>query len=289
VVDAIVRRAVALAPAPQSTRADTWLLQGSLARREPLPGSDVDTALCWYDGDPTDHLAHASRVLRLVERAGQATCDRGANADNSLFNRSEDQWREAVAGWFSHEEDAGVLALASIVADSRPISGGQVSPLVEAVSAAASHEQFMNVLTRHTLSRRPPLGFVRDFVVHQSGEHRGQLDLKRGGLLPVSSLARWLALRTGNVSGSTPERLDRGADAGLITSDERDMLAGAYQVALTVLAEHQVRAIKAGEAPSGFLRPDQLDPLERRQLREAFRAIDGVQSALIAAAGLTRL
>jgi len=289
VVDAILRRAVALVPAPEATRTDTWLVQGSLARREPLPGSDVDTALCWYDGDPAEHLAHASRVLRLVEKAGQATCDRGANADNSLFNRSEDQWRQAVDSWFSHEEEAGVLALASIVADSRPVSGEQVSPLLEAVSAAVSHEQFMNVLTRHTLSRRPPLGFVRDFVVHQSGEHRGQLDLKKGGLLPVSSLARWLALRTGDVTGSTTERLDRGADAGLITGDERDMLAGAYEVALTVLAEHQVRAIKAGETPTGFLRPDRLDPLERRQLREAFRAIDGVQSALMAAAGLSRL
>ncbi|MCL2090898.1 MAG: DUF294 nucleotidyltransferase-like domain-containing protein [Micrococcales bacterium] len=289
VVDAILRRAVALVRAPEATKASTWLVQGSLARREPLPGSDVDTALCWYDGDPGDHLAHASRVLRLVERAGLATCDRGANADNSLFNRSEDQWRQAVADWLGREEEAGVLALTSVVADTRPVSGELVSPLVEAVSAAVAHEAFMGVLTRHTLSRRTPLGFVRDFVVHQSGEHRGQLDLKKGGLLPVSALARWLALRTGDVSGSTLERLDRGADAGLITGDERDMLVGAYKVALTVLAEHQVRAIKAGNKPSGFLRPDQLDPLERRQLREAFRAIDSVQSALAAALGLSRL
>lgn len=289
VVDAILRRAVALVPAPEATSEATWLVQGSLARREPLPGSDVDTALCWYDGDPGDYLAHASRVLRLVERAGLATCDRGANADNSLFNRSESQWRDAVAAWFDNEDEAGALALASVVADTRPVCGARTSVLVEAVSAAASHERFMAVLTRHTLSRRPPLGFVRDFVVHQSGEHRGQLDLKKGGLLPVSSLARWLALRTKNVAGSTLQRLDRGSDAGLITTDERDMLAGAYKVAMTVLAEHQVRAIKAGNKPSGFMRPDQLDPLERRQLREAFRAIDAVQSALLAASGLSRL
>ncbi|MCL2848697.1 MAG: DUF294 nucleotidyltransferase-like domain-containing protein [Micrococcales bacterium] len=282
VVGAILRRAVALVPAPQASREATWLVQGSLARREPLPGSDVDTALCWYDGDPGDYLAHASRVLRLVERTGLATCDRGANADNSLFNRSEDQWRQAVASWFDNDEEAGALALASIVADSRPVCGGQASPLVDAVSEAVSHELFMAVLTRHTLTRRPPLGFVRDFVVHQSGEHRGHLDLKKGGLVPVSSLARWLALRAGDVTGSTLERLDRGAAAGLITDDERDMLAGAYKVSLTVLAEHQVRAIKAGEKPTGFLRPDRLDPLERRQLREAFRAIDAVQSALTA-------
>ncbi len=290
VVDAILRRAVELTPAPESvTRPDTWLVQGSLARREPLPGSDVDTAVCWYDGDPADHLAHASRVLRLVERTGLATCDRGANADNSLFNRSQDQWRAAVSHWFEQDAEAGVLAMASIVADSRPVYGGQASVLIEAVSAAVAHETFLGILGRQTLSRRPPLGFVRDFVVNHSGEHRGYLDLKKGALVPVSSAARWLALRTGDVSGSSLERLDRAAGAGLLSEDQRDMLAGGYKIALTVLAEHQARAIKAGDKPSGYLKPDALDPLERRQLREAFRAIDTVQSALAADSGFSRL
>lgn len=289
VTDAVVRRAIALTPAADELGDVTWLVQGSLARREPLPGSDVDTAVCWHRGEPAEHLAHASRVLRLVERAGFATCERGANADNPLFNRSEDDWRRAVAGWFEHDDEAGALALASIAADSRAVTGGQVSPLIEAVGAAAAHDRFLDVLARHSLSRRPPLGFVREFVVHHSGEHRGQLDLKKGGLVPITSLARWLALRTGDVSGGTLERLARASEAGLLDTEQRDMLSGAYKVVLTVLGEEQVRAIKAGHQPTGFLRPDQLDPLERRQLREAFRAVASVQAALAAGAGMRRL
>jgi len=292
VVDAIVRRAVALGSTLDVSPPSVWLVQGSMARREPLPSSDVDTAVCrpvGSSGDASLHLQDASRVLRLIEQTGLATCDKGANADNPLFNRTEDEWRQAVARWFDNEDVVGVLALASIVADTRPVTGEPVSPLVEAVSAAVSHERFMRVLARHSLSLRPPLGFVRDFVVHHSGEYRGQLDLKRGGLIPVSTLARWLALRTGDVSGSSLERLDRGVEAGLITSDHRDMLAGAYTIFMTVLAKQQARTIKAGEKPSGFLRPDQLDPLQRRQLREAFRAVDAVQSELAARAGMSRL
>ena len=286
VVDAIVRRAVDLVPRSDDAPAGTWLVQGSTARREPLPGSDVDTAVSWSSGDPAEHLAHASRVLRLVERAGLATCRRGANADNSLFNRSEEQWRHGVRGWLDHEEVAGALALASIVADTRTVHGPPSPALLEAVGEAARHDGFMAVLARHTLGRRPPLGFVRDFVVESSGEHRGHLDLKRGGLIPVSSMARWLALRTGDVSGSTIDRLSRAAEAGFITADQRDMMSGAFRVVMTVLATQQVRAIKAGEEPGSFLRPEQLDPLERRQLREAFRAIAGVQSALSASQGV---
>jgi CBS domain-containing protein len=287
VVDAIVRRAVELTPASAEVGQTTWLMQGSTARREPLPASDVDTAVSWVAGEAPEHLAHASRVLRLVERSGLTTCSRGANADNSLFNRSEEQWRRSVRGWLDHEEVAGVVALASIVADSRPICGPESSALVEAVAQAGSHEGFMAVLARHALHRRPPLGFVRDFVVESSGEHRGHLDLKRGGLIPISSLARWLALRTGDISGGTLERLARAEMAGLITADHRDMLSGAFRVVATVLADQQVRSLRAGGAPGSFLRPDQLDPLERRQLREAFRAIAGVQAGMSASLGVT--
>lgn len=289
VTDAVVRRAIELTPAAGRLHESSWLVQGSLARREPLPGSDVDTALCWYSGEPADHLAYASTVLRLVERAGFATCDRGANADNPLFNRSSEQWRRAVASWFEHDDLAGALTLASIAADSRTVSGQQVSPLLDAVSVAATQQRFIGVLATHTLSRRPPLGFVRDFVVHHTGEHRGRLDLKKGGLVPITSLARWLVLRTGDASGSTLARLQRASDAGLIDEAQCDMLSGAFKVVLTALGREQVRAIQAGEQPSTFVRPGELNPLDRRQLREAFRAVAAVQSALSSAEWMRRL
>ena len=50
IVDAMVRRAIALRS--DRTLADlrhSWVLLGSLARREPLPRSDLDTALVWAD------------------------------------------------------------------------------------------------------------------------------------------------------------------------------------------------------------------------------------------------
>jgi CBS domain-containing protein len=50
VVDAIVRQALNLHPSPAlATVRHSWVLLGSLARREPLPLSDLDTALVWAD------------------------------------------------------------------------------------------------------------------------------------------------------------------------------------------------------------------------------------------------
>jgi CBS domain-containing protein len=40
------------------------------------------------------------------------------------------------------------------------------------------------------LRRSPPLGFFRDLVVEHGGAHAGTIDVKRSGIVPITSLAR---------------------------------------------------------------------------------------------------
>jgi CBS domain-containing protein len=119
---------------------------------------------------------------------------------------------------------------------------------------------------------------VRDFVVQHTGEHRGQLDLKRGGLAPVIALGRWVAIASGDTSGTTPQRLRRGAEAGLLVEDEAPTLAGVFESVYTLVLDHELRAIGEGKEPTTFIAPKDLDLLTRRHLRESFRAIAIVQS-----------
>jgi len=130
--------------------------------------------------------------------------------------------------------------------------------------------------------RRPPVGFVRDFVVEHSGEHRGGLDLKRGGLMPVSALARWLAIATGDVRGSTTERLRGAATAGLLTQRSADTLAGAFTDIYELAWAQEVAGEASGWAGPGssWVTPRDLDPLTRRHLRESFRAISVIQARI---------
>ncbi|WP_313905303.1 putative nucleotidyltransferase substrate binding domain-containing protein [Rhodococcus sp. WB9] len=60
---------------------------------------------------------------------------------------------------------------------------------------------------RFTSSRRPPVGFVRNFVVEHSGANRGHLVHGAGGLVPIASLGRWIAVVTGDDRGSDLTRL----------------------------------------------------------------------------------
>ncbi|HEU5111400.1 MAG TPA: DUF294 nucleotidyltransferase-like domain-containing protein, partial [Micromonosporaceae bacterium] len=202
ILDAVVRRVLRLRrdPVLDGVR-HSWVVLGSLARREPLPLSDVDTALVWADGAtaPAEAIRAAARaVLRDVERCGPTLCANGTNAHNPQFSRSRSDWVAAARGWQRDPTQDNALLLSAMVADSRPLTDAPLGrSLTAAVRSHTRTSQFLRALLDEALGWRPPVGFVRDFVVQHSGEHRGELDLKAGGLAPIVSLARWIAIAAG--------------------------------------------------------------------------------------------
>ena len=285
--DAILSRLLSLVPTDtRPAPAYSWLVLGSMARHEPLPGSDVDTGIIWADQnggtDPGEHIRKdAAHVLTEMEKCGLRRCPDGANADNPLFSRSRASWTGAARTWITDPTREGALLLSSIVADSRPITEPTIGrAITDTIRETTRGTDFLDALLRFTLTTRPPTGFIRDFVVEHSGEHRGGLDLKRGGLMPISALARWLAIVIGDVRGSTPDRLSRAAAAGLLTSVEAETLAGAFKDIYELALRQEVAAIRGSERPSSWIAPRDLDPLTRRHLRESFRAISAVQAQI---------
>lgn len=260
----------------------SWMLMGSVARREPLPRSDVDTALVWEDmpnpGVPLQRWA--GRVLTNLERCGLPRCADGANANNPMFAQSQSAFVATATSWITDPFQTNALLLSSMIADSRPITG---LPLGRAVSdsmlATARGHDYLALLLRHTIAARPPVGFVRGFVVEHSGAHRGHLNLKRGGLVPIASLGRWIAIVTGDNRGSTITRLQRGRDAGLLTTDETNTLVRAFEYIYGLLLDHEIAALRAGdEGPTTWIAPKELDTLTRRYLRDAFKSVAEVQN-----------
>jgi CBS domain-containing protein len=141
---------------------------------------------------------------------------------------------------------------------------------------------FLGAFVKESTAVKPPTGFVRDFVVDHRGHHRGQLDLKRGGLLPVAAIGRWVAVATGDTRGGTLDRLRRGHQAGLLTADEADTLAAAFGQVYELLLTRDLAAVAAGVAPTTYVDPRELDTLTRRHLRETFRAVATIQEAVAA-------
>jgi CBS domain-containing protein len=296
VVDAIVRRILELHPTDSAlVQLDhSWVLTGSMARQEPLPDSDVDTALIWTPLNPAEPAPDQDTILRataetlsLFPTCGLRLCPHDANASFPLFNRSTVDWVEAVRSWARRPQEPGYLILASACADSRAVTRPALGGAFEReLLSVASNNEFMRALMRFALADRPPTGFVRNKVVERFGKRRGYLDLKRSALRPITSLARVLALRAGNLQGSTPERLETVESAGLLTGDEADTLKEAFSLYHGLLFESAVEALRHTTQPDTLLAPAQLDPLRRRYLRDGFRAIAAIQERLASDPGL---
>ena len=114
--------------------------------------------------------------------------------------------------WIDDPTQEKALILVSVLVDSRPVWGIHTgTPVADSFRLAPSNPALLRLLARFALSHRPPTGFFRGLVVESTGEHRGRLDLKQGGMLPIVDLARWAGIAAGVTSASTSERLRAAA------------------------------------------------------------------------------
>jgi CBS domain-containing protein len=143
-----------------------------------------------------------------------------------------------------------------------------------------SNSIFLASLTVNALSFEPPLGFFRQFVLEQHGDQAKTLDLKHNGVVPVVDVARVHALAHGIDAVNTHERLAALADTGSLTDADAANLRDAFEFISVVRLRHQVRQLRAGASPDNYVAPDTLSDFERRHLKDAFKIVRRMQSAL---------
>jgi CBS domain-containing protein len=288
VVDALTRRMLELsvAEAGDGGVEFAWLALGSLARREALPSSDLDSAVVWFDrpGDAdvkTRLHSIGTVVVERLEACGLRPDEHGATAADPRFVRSLDSWQRAVRSWIADPTQDKALVLVSLLMDSRPVWGVHTgTPVADSLRPAPTNPALLRLLARFALSCRPPTGFLRGLVVESTGEHRGQLDLKHGGVLPIVDLARWAGITAGVTSASTTERLRAASAAGTLSDAHARTLEDALALITGLRVEHQVHQLRAGTEPDDYVDPATLSGLTRSYLREAFRAVSSIQKRL---------
>ena len=290
VVDALTRRLLelAVADAGEPVVDFAWLALGSQARREPMPSSDVDSAIAWFgDAGPEQMRPYlhgvATTVVAGLQACGLSADAHGASAADPLFIRSVNSWQRAVRSWIADPTQEQALILVSVLVDSRPVWGIHTgTPVADTFRLAPSNPALLRLLARFALSHRPPTGFLRGLVVEHSGEHRGRLDLKHGGVIPIVDLSRWAGIAAGVTSASTTERLKAAASAGTLPPADAHTLEDAFALITGLRLAHQVDQLRAGERPDDFVNPAALSPLTRTHLKEAFRAVASIQRRVAA-------
>ncbi len=282
-----------------------WLALGSEGRKEQTLRTDQDNALI-YANVPAEReerikgwfLAFAERMVEGLVRCGFPRCQGGVMASNPKWCQSERDWQRTFLGWVK-DPNPQTLRLASIFFDFRAIyaeAGFEDNLVVALGRAIEGNRLFLRYMARNGLYNRPPLGFLRQFVVEKSGEHKNQLNLKLSGLTPLVDGARVMALDQGAEQSASLARLDERAvhvhltntldrleevtRRGLLKPEHAADLGEAFSFITLLRIGQHLEARARGEVPDNFLDPARLGGLQRKMLKESFAVIGRMQEQI---------
>lgn len=293
VIDSLVRKALSLALIEDGRGTGNgfaWLSLGSVARREAMPSSDVDSALTWRDGDGgeegdrADLRAVAARTHQILDACGLPSDSNGAVASSRLFARARSQWAAAAEGWLDDPLRDRGLILSSLLIDGRVVWGDAALNAVPAVyrRMRADHPNALRLQLLNALSDRVRAPSLRDVLSRRGGT----FDLKSHAVTPLVNLARWGGLAADVVSATTPVRLAAAAGAGAITASDADTLGDVFVMLQRLRMAHQVDQLSAGHPPGDVVTMSELSPLNRSLLGDGLREIAAVQRRVRNAASL---
>jgi CBS domain-containing protein len=263
-----------------------WMAGGSQARREQSSHSDQDNALLIADHmkpeDDAYFAALAKKVNDGLDACGYIYCPGEVMASNPKWRQPLRIWTKYFNTWIKRP-DPMALMLSSVFFDLRAIRDpdGLLGELQERVLALSKADRiFIAYMAANALKHRPPLGFFRKLVLIHGGEHDQTFDIKHRGIVPIVDLARVYALSAGLDEINTLERLKAAAAEGALSKDGGANLVDAAELIGTLRMRHQARQLKRGEKADNFLSPDELSPLERGHLKDAFALINTMQESL---------
>jgi len=289
ITDALTSRLLTLGelkfgPAPVEF---AWVAAGSQARHEQTAKSDQDN--CMVLDDAYDEAQHGAYFKQLATWVcdGLAAC--GYIHCPGEMMAMTDKWRQPRRVWAQHfrkwvdTPEPMALMLTCVFFDVRVVHGS--TELLdglrrEVLARTRDNRLFLAHMVGNALKSHPPLGLFGGISTARSGEHKGTVDLKMNGIVPVIDLARVYALAAGHAAVNTHDRLAHAADSGEISPQGVRDLRDALEFLSMIRIRHQSRQIAAGLPADNHLRPDELSNFERSQLKDAFGVVKSLQDVL---------
>ena len=266
----------------------TWLTFGSEGRQEQTLLTDQDNGILFDtpQGMTEDQvreklLPFAQTVNQELAECGFTLCKGNIMASNPKLCLSGKEWDD----WFIRFIDASTpqnLVYSSIFLDMRAVFG-PTKPLEDlfdkVLTRIRKNALFQKMLAGNAITRRPPLTMFRSFRYASDGR-KHTLDLKRQGLAPFVEAVRVFALANGVEEANTLERMDRLVAREVFDPKDANAWKEAYSLIQAIRMRAHQEMLDRGEPLSNYINPDDLNPLDRRILRESFRQAQRLQQKL---------
>ncbi len=259
------------------------IVMGSGGRGENYLMPDQDNGIILADYPDDRHTEIDAWFITLAERlcgdldtVGIPYCKGHVMATNPLWRKTLSQWQEQVGLW-SRRRGTTVLRLSDIFFDFRPVWGdiSLAAALRRHVTAVArGNPAFLRQMYEDDIGHNVALGLFNQFITEKDlADHKGEINLKHTGTLPLVEAVRLLALREGIEPTSTLARLGALLDGEILDRDEHDYLIGAFHHVCRLLLRQQIADLTAGRAVSNYVDPESLTEREKDLLVDSLKAI----------------
>lgn len=263
--------------APAELLANSCLIvMGSEGREEQILKTDQDNALILRDGYTHPDLSRITQAFtEALVSFGYPRCPGNIMVSNPFWTRSVSAFRDEIFDWIQRPGEDSFMHFAIFV-DAMPVAGnaGLLDELRQYVfQQLQSNKPFFARFARATVSFETPLGFFANFVV-EKGAHREELDLKKGGIFPLTHGIRSLALEHRIEATNTLERIELLRSRGVLEAQFAVELAEALTVLSTLRLKSGLQKARSNEAQNNYINPANLNKLERELLRDSFKIVN---------------
>jgi signal-transduction protein with cAMP-binding, CBS, and nucleotidyltransferase domain len=225
----------------------------------------------------------AARMTAQLDTLGFPLCRGGVMAINPVWRKTRSQWQAQIRGWLGRRNEVA-LQLCDVLFDFQSFYGE--TSLAEELGGVIlrlcqANPGFLRAMFGVQADHRAALGWFNRLVTERADPmHRGEVNLKYAGTLPLAEAVRLLALRRGVAATGTLARIEALAEAGDLEHDTCDRLRGAFDHITGLQLRQQVADFRAGRPIGNFVDPDDLTARERDLLKDGFRAINGFRDRL---------
>lgn len=260
------------------------LIMGSGGRGESFLFPDQDNGFVIADYPDGEHTAIdaffielAQRMTRDLDAVGLPLCHGFVMATNPLWRKTLSQWRAQTAQWATRRSEQAVLN-ADIFLDFQPVWGdGRLARDLRAHVAklARTSREMLQAIAIDEGFHRVALGFFGGLATERGDAgHRGEINLKHEGTMPLVEAIRLMALAHGVEETATLDRLDRLQRQGALVRDEHDYLTAAFKHITFLLLRQQLADQRAGKKPGNFVPADALSARERDLLVDSLKRVN---------------
>ena len=264
-----------------------FFIMGSGGRREMQLGPDQDNGFIYEDFDDEMQeevdaffIPFADKLTHALDFVGYPLCEGDVMVSNEVWRGRSSDWRQRVADWAANPEPFKVR-YSSIFFDFTPLVGD--SSLAHTLqsdvfTAVRDYPSFLYNVMKLNLTHKVPIGLWNRFITEKSGEDKGKLSIKKGGLVYIVDCIRMFALEYEIRALTTLERLKHLTEENVFSPETAEHIRIAFESLCFLRMRNEINLLQNNQPASSYIDPDTLSKTEQDLLYSSFQTVSKLQN-----------